>query len=64
MMAEESNEDMTEEEYEVFLAVVNSGENGILPEEIAKKLKMTTTAVEQILEKFEKRGLFYSEEED
>ncbi|TFG04880.1 MAG: hypothetical protein EU536_03545 [Promethearchaeota archaeon] len=55
--------DMTEEEYAVFMEVVNSGEKGIIPEDIAKNLKMSLKKVEEILDDFEERGIFYSEEE-
>jgi DNA-binding MarR family transcriptional regulator len=59
-----SKKELTEEEYQVLMQVVNSGDAGILPEEIAEKLNMKPEKVEEILDSFEKRGLFYSEEEE
>ena len=61
---DELEDDMSEEERAVLDLVVKAGDRGILSEEIAKKLKMPVEKVEEILEKFESDGWFFSEEED
>ncbi|HUX98453.1 MAG TPA: hypothetical protein VMV49_02750 [Candidatus Deferrimicrobium sp.] len=63
-MAEEPTEDLTDEERAVLNEVVKAGEKGVLPEDVAKKLKMPVNKIIEILERFEEEGWFYSEEED
>ena len=61
-MSEEPSTELSEEEHAVLMEVIKSGDDGVFPEEIAKKLKMPVKKVEEILDNFEERGLFYSEE--
>ncbi len=63
-MAEEPDKDLSEEERAVLAEVVNSGDKGVYPDEIAKKLNMSEEKVEEILENFEKQGWFYSEADE
>jgi DNA-binding IclR family transcriptional regulator len=63
-MSELPSEDLTDEERAVLNEVVKAGEKGVLPEDIAKKLKMPVDKIIEILEHFEEEGWFYSEEED
>ncbi|MFX1294422.1 MAG: hypothetical protein ACFFD2_06155 [Promethearchaeota archaeon] len=63
-MTEKPKEELTDEEHAVLMEVVNSGDKGIFPETIAKKLKMPIEKVEKILNNFEEEGWFYSEEID
>lgn len=63
-MSEEPSKDLTDEENAVLMEVVNAGDDGVYPENIAKKLKMPTEKVEEILENFEKEGWFFSEEDE
>jgi len=61
--SEEPEIDMTDEERAVLMEVVKAGDKGVIAANIAKKLKMPTEKVEQILERFEEEGWFYSEDE-
>jgi DNA-binding MarR family transcriptional regulator len=63
-MSDEPQDDLTEEEQAVLMEVVNAGDKGVLPDEIALKLKMSVENVEKILDTFEKDGWFYSEEDE
>lgn len=63
-MSEEPSKDLSDEERAVMMEVVNAGEKGVFPEDIAKKLKMPEEKVVEILDNFEKEHWFYSEEED
>jgi DNA-binding MarR family transcriptional regulator len=63
-MSDLPSEDLTDEEQAVLNEVVKAGEKGVLPEDIAKKLKMPVDKIIEILERFEEEGWFYSEEED
>lgn len=63
-MSEDPPEDLTDEERAVLMEVVNADDKGVYPEDIAKKLKISTERVEEILENFEKEGWFYSEEDE
>ena len=63
-MSEEPSEELTDEENAVLMEVVNAGDKGGYPEDIAKKLKMPVEKVEAILENFEKEGWFFSEEDE
>ena len=63
-MAEEFDEDLSEEERAVLNEVIKAGDDGIYPDEIAQKLNMPVEKVEEILDNFEKEGWFYSDEEE
>ena len=63
-MSEEPSKELSEEEHAVMVEVANSGDKGVYPEDIAKKLNMPAEKVEEILENFEKDGWFYSEEDE
>ena len=63
-MSEEPSKELSEEEHAVMVEVANSGDKGVYPEEIAKKLNMPAEKVVEILENFEKDGWFYSEEDE
>ena len=65
-MSEEEDHvvDLTDEERAVLMEVVNAGDKGVFPEDIAKKLNMPPEKVEEILDNFEKEGWFYSELEE
>ena len=54
-MPKEPSEELSEEEHAVMIEVVDSGDKGIYPEEIAKKINMPAEKVEAILDKFEKK---------
>jgi DNA-binding MarR family transcriptional regulator len=60
----ESEIDLTDEERAILMEVVKAGEKGVLADEIAKKLKIPVKKVEQILDRFEEEGWFYSEDQD
>lgn len=63
-MSEEPTEELSDEERAVLMEVVNAGDEGATPEDIAKTLKMPEEKVIEILENFEKENWFYSEEEE
>ena len=63
-MSEDDAVDLTDEERAVLMEVVNAGDKGVSPDEIAKKLNMSPEKVEEILDNFEKEGWFYSELEE
>ena len=63
-MANEPEKELTDEERAVLMEVVNAGDKGILPEEIAAKLNLPLDKVEKILDMFEEEGWFYSTEEE
>lgn len=56
--------DMTDEERAILMEVVKAGDKGVVADDIAKKLKMPVKKVEQILDRFEEEGWFYSQDED
>jgi hypothetical protein len=61
---EEPEIDLTDEERAIMMEVVKAGDKGVLADDIAKKLKMPVKKVEQILDRFEEEGWFYSQDED
>jgi len=62
--SEESEIDLTDEERAILMEVVKAGDKGILADQVAKKLKLSVKKVEQILDRFEEEGWFYTEEEE
>ena len=62
--SEESEIDLTDEERAILMEVVKAGEKGVIADDVAKKLKMPVKKVEQILDRFEEEGWFYSEDEN
>ncbi len=63
-MSEEPEEELTDEERAVLNEVVNAGDDGVYPEDIAEKLNIPVEKVEKILDNFEEAGWFYSEEDE
>ncbi|MHA1132222.1 MAG: hypothetical protein ACTSQI_10415 [Candidatus Helarchaeota archaeon] len=63
-MSEEPENELTDDERAVLNEVVNAGDDGIYPEDIAKKLNIPVKNVEKILDNFEEAGWFYSEEDE
>jgi DNA-binding MarR family transcriptional regulator len=59
---DESEDLLSEEENAILMEVVNAGDKGITSDDIAKKLDIPVDKVEEILNKFEEDGWFFSEE--
>jgi len=55
---------LNKREKDVLYLVIQSQDEGIYPEDIAKELNMSLDEVEKILDKLEERGFLYSQEED
>ncbi|MHA1231194.1 MAG: MarR family transcriptional regulator [Candidatus Helarchaeota archaeon] len=55
---------LSKKEKDVLYAVMESADEGILPEDIAKELKIPLEEVEKILDKLEKKGFLYSQDEE
>jgi len=60
--SEESEIDLTDEERAILMEVVKAGEKGVLADEVAKKLNIPIKKVEQILDRFEEEGWFYTDD--